>query len=1225
MSETRLAEWLKSIEGLAKTLLTASGALLAIYASVQGKLVPVAEYLGVQKDMAQAAGWVGSLLLVLPFLWFLVRSYRRFAKASRLEQPDRFTLSATTPESLIGRSTDLEKLLDTVRRNRVVLLDGESGCGKSALVAAGLVPRLTATTTELLPALMRDWGDDWVRGPLASALGALFDVLTQEQRLTLGWTSSPDLAADASTLAADLAKRLDAVRTQLGRRLLLIADQFDDYQARHRERFIDAGGNWLKPDALVAANPFWALTCSQLRAGALHLLVVARADTASGLSCVRFVEEAITADRHLPRVDMEFLRPLLERIAPADAVPAVVSHPDQGWWELRDRLEVDLKLQGAVLMQQVRTVLLGLRQLPMLNVATYLRAGGLRGTESRVVTRAVQRVSEALGGGEAKGALVRRVLASLVLPGSANQAAKAQRASFEDLVSLAGNTEITRAMLLHLQAEEVVCPATDGAWKLDHDYLANAVLEDAKQADRWGVALREGLERYRHGGNAWRARWTALLSSRLQARLIWECARGRLRYGDAAGYARLSLCKPLAVAVALGTLSASLTASYQNWQLSLEAARIYDQFGGQTERMGVLAAWQAPPVVRERLYRLVHENVSRLNRAILSGWPLAHGGLETATLQQSAQELLEPIAQADNLLIGFDLVKADKSVANRLLAPSAVRQEAISLRDRLTRESDHYVVSRLVEAYTAFAAKITDPSVIQQEARALQARLAHEANPRLAAALTKAYVAVSQLSAPLDIQQVASALRERLAIETNVDNAFDLADAYADVAAKLSAPSIIQQEARELRARLTHEANPLLVAALARAYAGVAAQLSTPSDIRQAASTLLDRLTDETDSFNASRLAEAYATVATKLTAPSDIEQATAALQIRLVRRHTGLGEASRLARAYTTVAAKLSGQFAIQQQVAVLRKGIENTSEPVLGDAYATVAAKLADPSAIQLEATAMRESIARNIRRASSSILVPAFAVVAIKLSDPTVIQQEAASLRESMQHLDRSSDASRLAKAYATVVSKLADPLVIQQEAAAMRERLAQETDGFVAPHLADAYAAIAAKLSDSSVIQQEAAVLRERVLRKHMLPDHFGPQVASSLGVAYAAAAAKLSDTVAIREAAAALRERLAAETNTDDASRWAQAYAAVAARIVGDAIGRKNVTTTKEEVQRILAMAGHPYLYDSSSLLVALRPASGRDFGKDLGAAVAWWSATYKGDPATLRPMSLAAP
>ena len=60
----------------------------------------------------------------------------------------------------------------------------------------------------------------------------------------------------------------------------MIADQFDDYQARHRSRFVDDEGNWLTPAALA-------------------------------------------------RVEAEFLRPLLAGIAADAAEPAGVSHPEE--------------------------------------------------------------------------------------------------------------------------------------------------------------------------------------------------------------------------------------------------------------------------------------------------------------------------------------------------------------------------------------------------------------------------------------------------------------------------------------------------------------------------------------------------------------------------------------------------------------------------------------------------------------------------------------------------------------------------------------------------------------------------------------------------------------------------------------------------------------------------------------------------------------------------------
>jgi hypothetical protein len=62
------------------------------------------------------------------------------------------------------------------------------------------------------------------------------------------------------------------------------------------------------------------------------------------------------ADRTLPKVEIDFLRPLLAGIAPDEAKPPVVSNPDNGWIALRDILEAELRARGAVLMQQVRTV-----------------------------------------------------------------------------------------------------------------------------------------------------------------------------------------------------------------------------------------------------------------------------------------------------------------------------------------------------------------------------------------------------------------------------------------------------------------------------------------------------------------------------------------------------------------------------------------------------------------------------------------------------------------------------------------------------------------------------------------------------------------------------------------------------------------------------------------------------------------------------------------------------
>ena len=187
--------------------------------------------------------------------------------------------------------------------------------------------------------------------------------------------------------------------------------------------------NWLRPDDLMIANRFWHLIATLLREpGQLHMLIVTRSDTAAGCSCVRFVGEAQTRTRTLRRVDIDHLRPLLASIAPDTANPVVVSNPANGWHELRERLEADLQRGGAILMQQVQTVLLGLRALPVLSPRVYAAAGGIPGVEGLFIARALRRAADAAGGGEAGRKQARGTVSAMVLRGAVNQAPKAQRA-----------------------------------------------------------------------------------------------------------------------------------------------------------------------------------------------------------------------------------------------------------------------------------------------------------------------------------------------------------------------------------------------------------------------------------------------------------------------------------------------------------------------------------------------------------------------------------------------------------------------------------------------------------------------------------------------------------------------------------------------------------------------------------------------------------------------------
>src|SRR3954454_17131030 len=120
---------------LATSLIVSFGTLIVV---VRGQLKTLFDFIGLPQ-IAQPIVVVAIVVaIVVALALYFWRSYRRYTRQSKLEQPDKFTLVATTPESLIGRTDDLERLLRVVAQNRIVLLDGESGCGKSALVASGL-------------------------------------------------------------------------------------------------------------------------------------------------------------------------------------------------------------------------------------------------------------------------------------------------------------------------------------------------------------------------------------------------------------------------------------------------------------------------------------------------------------------------------------------------------------------------------------------------------------------------------------------------------------------------------------------------------------------------------------------------------------------------------------------------------------------------------------------------------------------------------------------------------------------------------------------------------------------------------------------------------------------------------------------------------------------------------------------------------------------------------
>ena len=160
-----------------------------------------------------------------------------------LLHPEALRLERANPAHLVGRDEDINQLIRLCREQPLVFLEGESGAGKSALLQSGLVPALKGDP-ELLPIYVESLvGADWEREPRRFLAAAIWSVLGEADRGALKLKAVPKPDAVRTVV--------EAIPAALGRTPLLVLDQFDDYQTRHREKFLYRR-TWLKPGKLTA-------------------------------------------------------------------------------------------------------------------------------------------------------------------------------------------------------------------------------------------------------------------------------------------------------------------------------------------------------------------------------------------------------------------------------------------------------------------------------------------------------------------------------------------------------------------------------------------------------------------------------------------------------------------------------------------------------------------------------------------------------------------------------------------------------------------------------------------------------------------------------------------------------------------------------------------------------------------------------------------------------------
>ncbi|MGZ0171531.1 MAG: nSTAND1 domain-containing NTPase [Planctomycetales bacterium] len=357
-------------------------------------------------ERLRSLDWWGWSVLCAVALIYLC--YIRFTRFSRLMKVDALRIDPDKPAHLIGRADKISKLEELCRNSFLVNLVGESGAGKSALVRSGLVPSLVENE-KLLPVYMDTWGQNWELGPATGLADAVWAALDDDSRQKLELTTRPE--------ATQLVELLGRLESDLGRTPLLIFDQFDDYQARHRDKFLVEQTQTVLPTSqLIKENPFWSGINDLLRDRCVRCLFVTRADTAAGLESVRFIEPQVFP---LERPQINIVEELLATLTATTKDEAgndveVIHDPEYGWQRLMGRVERDLNEDDQVLPVRLRLVLQGLSQLNKLTVSEYEKAGGYIGLEAGFIESKVRNATRDAGAVDVTEKQIRDLLLSLV-------------------------------------------------------------------------------------------------------------------------------------------------------------------------------------------------------------------------------------------------------------------------------------------------------------------------------------------------------------------------------------------------------------------------------------------------------------------------------------------------------------------------------------------------------------------------------------------------------------------------------------------------------------------------------------------------------------------------------------------------------------------------------------------------------------------------------------------
>ena len=196
-----------------------------------------------------ASFWTGVVLLFLGALAVAVVTMPRPVPVNQADVADRKAIKGLRPFELndadvfaeLQRQGNLRECLDSItsRSFRFGILHGESGCGKTSFLQAGILPKLAADNTGHVGVYVR-FSD---REPISTITQAIAEQL----ELPLEWLLT-DIAQQES-----LQSLLVKVTDNLNQPLLLLLDQFEQFFVHNKRReqrqpFIQALKTWYRSD-----------------------------------------------------------------------------------------------------------------------------------------------------------------------------------------------------------------------------------------------------------------------------------------------------------------------------------------------------------------------------------------------------------------------------------------------------------------------------------------------------------------------------------------------------------------------------------------------------------------------------------------------------------------------------------------------------------------------------------------------------------------------------------------------------------------------------------------------------------------------------------------------------------------------------------------------------------------------------------------------------------------